>query len=597
MKNILKKFLLPGIFSILFTIFFIFNVLSGIQSRMEDFFYQKEDMVEGNIFVIGIDSKSLEELGPFHTWSRSYMAKAIENLNKNSEEKPLAIGIDIMYYGYTNEDDDKYLADVCSKYDNIVMASSAIFQNEFEKTNNGYILNKYHIYDFEEPYKELKEATIQGHINTMSDSDGIVRHSIYNIKVPDGRVIQSFASQIANIYAKSMGIELKQPPLNENSLWYIPFIGKPGAYYDYFSFSDLLNGELTGDMFADSIVLIGPYATGLQDSFITSIDHTKQMYGVEIHANVTDALLRGNFKNYANKKIQIIISVFIIFIATFLFEKLKVRYSLPLLVTLTLGYIIFAKLLFTFGIIINILYIPLFSFLAYIGATIKNYIVASLEKIKITNTFKRYLEPKVVDKLIKSGTDSISLGGTITDISCLFVDIRGFTPMSEILNPEQVVEILNEYFELVTKCIFKYDGTLDKFIGDAAMAIFNAPVPINDYIYKSICAAWDIAQGSNELANKLEKKFGRSISFGIGINCGEAIVGNIGTETRMDYTAIGNTVNTASRLEANAGKGQIFISQNVYNAVKDRIKATSIGNIPLKGKNEELEVFVIDKLL
>jgi adenylate cyclase len=169
--------------------------------------------------------------------------------------------------------------------------------------------------------------------------------------------------------------------------------------------------------------------------------------------------------------------------------------------------------------------------------------------------------------------------------------------MSEKLQPEQVVEILNEYLQLTTTSIFNNGGTLDKFIGDATMAVFNAPFDLDDYIFRAVCTARDIAAGSAALEKKLTERFGRSVSFGIGVNCGRAVVGNIGCEYRMDYTAIGDTVNTAARLESNAKPGQILISQQVYDALKDRIKVTEVGVIPLKGKSNGICVYQLDEIL
>ena len=168
--------------------------------------------------------------------------------------------------------------------------------------------------------------------------------------------------------------------------------------------------------------------------------------------------------------------------------------------------------------------------------------------------------------------------------------------MSEALEPEEVVSILNRYLELTSSSIFKYGGTLDKFIGDATMAIFNAPLPMEDYIYKAVCAANDMVERSHELAKELEERFGRSVSFGVGVHCGKAVVGNIGTERRMDYTAIGDTVNTSARLEANAPADTVYISKKVVEALGDRIECESVGNIPLKGKSEELVVFRLLKV-
>ena len=168
--------------------------------------------------------------------------------------------------------------------------------------------------------------------------------------------------------------------------------------------------------------------------------------------------------------------------------------------------------------------------------------------------------------------------------------------MSESLDAENVVEILNDYLELATNAIFNNGGTLDKFIGDAAMAVFNAPFDVDDYVYKAVKTALDIVKGGEEIENRFREKFGHSVGFGVGVHCGNAVVGNIGCKTRMDYTAIGDTVNTASRLESKAQKGQVLISKEVYDTVKDRIDAEPVGTIPLKGKSQEVFVYSLSGL-
>ena len=165
--------------------------------------------------------------------------------------------------------------------------------------------------------------------------------------------------------------------------------------------------------------------------------------------------------------------------------------------------------------------------------------------------------------------------------------------MSEILEPEQVVEILNRYLNLTTNAIFKNKGTLDKFVGDATMAVFNSPFDLEDYEFRAVCAAMDIVAGGAALEEELLKEFGRSVGFGVGVNCGPAVVGNVGCEFRMDFTAIGDTVNTAARLEANAKKGQVLISDTIYERVKDRIQVEPIGEIPLKGKSKGVFVYSV----
>jgi adenylate cyclase len=205
--------------------------------------------------------------------------------------------------------------------------------------------------------------------------------------------------------------------------------------------------------------------------------------------------------------------------------------------------------------------------------------------------------PQVVSQILKEGEDGLKLGGTRREISVLFVDIRGFTPLSEKMEPEEVVDILNSYLNLTASSIFDNEGTLDKFIGDATMAIFNAPLDLNDHEFKAVKAAWAMKQGAAALRVKLEEKYGRGVSFGIGVNTGYAVVGNIGASFRMDFTAIGDTVNTAARLESNAKPDQILLSSSIYEKVKDRVEATYLGEIKVKGKEQGVSVYQLDNII
>jgi adenylate cyclase len=234
--------------------------------------------------------------------------------------------------------------------------------------------------------------------------------------------------------------------------------------------------------------------------------------------------------------------------------------------------------------------------IAYISSLATEYLLENARKKKVLNAFRKYVAPQVVDEIAKKGDFQIKVGGENRDIAVLFVDIRGFTTMSEALEPEQVVEILNEYLTLTTKAIFDNSGTLDKFVGDATMAVFNSPFDLPDYEFKAVCAAMDIVKGGEALEKVLQEKYGRSVGFGVGVNVGPAVVGNVGCEFRMDFTAIGDTVNTAARLEANAKKGQVLISDALYERVKDRVEVKDIGEIPLKGKSKGVFVYEVTEV-
>ncbi len=253
----------------------------------------------------------------------------------------------------------------------------------------------------------------------------------------------------------------------------------------------------------------------------------------------------------------------------------------------------FAMLMYTRGIVTPVILLPVVFFVIYAVHLIYGYVQEIMRRQKVVNVFKQYVAPQVVDKISKDKDFELVLGGENRHIACLFVDIRGFTTMSESLKPEEVVEILNEYLSLTTNSIFQNGGTLDKFVGDATMAVFNAPFDLEDYIYKAVCTARDMKAGADAIAEKFEQRFGKSVGFGIGVN---AVVGNIGCDFRMDYTAIGDTVNTAARLESNAKRGQILISGEVYEAVKDQVEVTPIGEIPLKGKSQGVFVYQLDEV-
>lgn len=242
---------------------------------------------------------------------------------------------------------------------------------------------------------------------------------------------------------------------------------------------------------------------------------------------------------------------------------------------------------------VSLLTFPIVLIVIYLTELISSYLEERLRRNRMVSAFKKYVAPQVVDELVKQDKFEITLGGENRDVAVLFVDIRGFTSMSEALSPEQVVDILNEYLTLTTSAIFDHGGTLDKFIGDATMGIFNAPFDLDDYLYKAILTALDIVNGTKELNDRLLDRFGKTVQFGVGVHCGPAVVGNVGCGFRMDYTAIGDTVNTASRLEGSAAGGQVLISTDVYERLKDRIQANKIGNLRLKGKENELTVYEV----
>lgn len=603
-NRVCKKYAFPFIITmILFIVITIVynDVFYSIDKTFSDRIFQKEQAVDRRIVILGIDDETLEYLGPYDTWTRDMYGDVINILNEDANNKPLAIGLDVLFSGEKEKENDNYLIDACKQAENVVLGSLAEFQNELViEENNNFYLNDYNIENYVEPFNGLKKVTKQGFLNSMLDKDGVFRTGILNLDLPNGKKVNSFSYELYKAYAKEHGLPENLEniiPMNHRYQWYVPFLAAPGSYEEY-SLSSLFTGELTGADFKDCIVLVGAYAEGFQDSFITSIDHASKMFGIEIHANMIDAMIEGNFKKEVSKLGQSVGLFILLATLIVLLRKCKIFTSTFIWLGVSIGYLLIAKLYYDRGYILHTIYIPVLATMIFMIEVGVNYVLATIEKHRAVSTFKRYVAPQIVDEIFKTDSENLGLGGKLIDIACLFVDIRGFTTMSEILEPTQVVEILNTYLNLTNQCIVDNGGTLDKFIGDATMAIFNAPLPMEDYIYKAVKTACDMVEGSKALSEELNKKYGREVSFGVGVHCGKAVVGNIGTKMRMDYTAIGDTVNTAARLESNAKAGQVLISKAVYDCIKHRIEVESLGtSIKLKGKSEGFEIFSVKKLL
>ena len=211
-------------------------------------------------------------------------------------------------------------------------------------------------------------------------------------------------------------------------------------------------------------------------------------------------------------------------------------------------------------------------------------------KEKVRGFFGKYVSENVVDQLLTE--EKVGIGGERREISILYTDVRGFTAMSEKLPPEEVVGLLNEHFNVLTKIAFKHKGTVDKFIGDAVMVVFGAPIRQKDHALRAVECGKEMQIALASLNKRLEKK-GKKLQIGVSINTGEAIIGNIGSDQFMDYTAIGDTVNTASRMQSAAGAGEVVISPSTLKAVKDHVKIIKKEMIKVKGKEKPITVFKI----
>ena len=580
---ILEAFLI----GILAFVFCYNDFLYSLNSLFTDKVYQRSRGVNQNIKIIAIDEKTLSAYGPFGTWDRSVFADVLKTLG----DYPAVVGFDIMFFSQMTEEGDAGFKEAALENGNVVLVSHLDFDTVVSTDENGkQTINPFYVREEELPF--TGDACPYGYANMSTDSDGIVRRVLPEFTNPEnGEKYSSFSYQVYRKYCDEIQTTAVVPNLDSSGSQWIYYAGKPFDY-EAVSMVDLLDGKVDPRVFSGCIVLVGAYATGLQDQFSVP-NSPNQMFGVEINANIVQSYMDKAFPVPLSRLFVSLMLALIVMMAFIVFSHMRLTPGTIIFVLLEILTVIAGVLFYTKGnLIVPGAYFLLFFLADYIIALIGNYIAEWLAKRKIASAFRKYVAPQVVDGIMKSGQYQIKLGGENRDIAVLFVDIRGFTPLSESLQPEQVVEILNEYLNLTTNAIFKNSGTLDKFIGDATMAVFNAPFDLEDYEMQALRAAKDIVAGARALEESCEKRFGKKVTFGVGVNCGEAVVGNIGCETRMDYTAIGDTVNTAARLEANAKAGQVLISERIYERVKDRdIKANPIGEIPLKGKSKGLFVY------
>ncbi|MEW9698530.1 CHASE2 domain-containing protein [Paenibacillus sp. SI8] len=581
--------------------------LAFIEEPLQDFLRKTKSIDErepdDRIKIVKIDEKSLTAIGKF-PWDRSVYAQVIEKLELSGAA---AIGVDVvMAEPSKNPADDKALADVLAKYHNVIMPIQINYP-AIQKSAGDLVPE-----NIDYPSLSLTaDREKMAHINVLVDKDGKARRLPVGLPDEKNQYIPAFSVALANLVLENQE-KIKRDeasgewrrgntviPTNERNQVTTEFYTKPrqkidsDTGYETISFVDVLTSKQGVPLPKGSIVLIGPFVTAMQDEYSTPISSVK-MFGIEIHANMIQTLLESKFYKDTSRPVGIGIIIILSLLAIFLFERWKGKAALFFFLGLFACYILIWFGLYTVGSIFAPMIYPVFALVSiYIWSIVSHYMAERKERNRVTGIFGRFVSKTVVDELLQSGED-VKLGGSRKDISLIFVDIRGFTPMSERLEPEQVIQVLNEYLDVCTKAIFKYNGTLDKFIGDGVMAMFGAPIEYENHPEMAVRAAIEMKSQASVLEQKLIEKYGIGVKFGLGINSGPAVVGNIGSEDlRLDYTAIGDTVNLSARLESNAKPGQILISELTYERVKDLFLIEPIGEIKVKGKEKPVMVYEV----
>ncbi|MCD7807415.1 MAG: adenylate/guanylate cyclase domain-containing protein [Lachnospiraceae bacterium] len=541
-----------------------------------------------NIKIIAIDEKALETYGPYSSWSREIMAELLEWLYAEEETAPAVTALDIIYTGETSPEADERLAQAAS-LGVVVTGANLIYGVE---SYDDYTYSEV-VTGVEYPYEALLQVSQYGFSNTVQDQDGYIRRTMIRESV-GGEQIESFAYLTARLYAEEKGLSFSEPATYDRGSLYFTYTGKSGDY-EVLSLSDVLSGSIPHQAFAGCLVLVGAYAPGMMDYYQAASSRGQLMYGVEVNANIIQALLEGKTAVPLASAAGMLLVLGVLLVINLLLWRKKNTLVRAALIGLAgiCAYLAGVAWAWRMGLVLPALVPPLLIILSFLLRLSLGYVVEKLRRRQIFDTFSRYMAPQFVRDILKDGEERLSTGGVDRQIAVFFSDIRGFTSLSEELEAWQVTELLNRYLSLVTEVVFRNEGTVDKFIGDAVMVLFNAPVEQEDYLYRAATTAKEIIAEVQKLNGQMEEEFGCSLGCGIGLHCGHAVVGSFGGPSRMDYTAVGDTVNVASRLEGLAPANTIYMSEDAYLALEGRLEASPVGELELKGKKQKLMVYEI----
>lgn len=578
------------VLSLLVTVFTMgISLTSGgsiVSNYLADYLYNRTSPENGICIVIGIDQYSINELGDW-PWSREVMAEVIEILNADEMCQPAAIAIDVVFAGETTEEADQRLADALAASDNVIISTIANFSGELSLDDDGvYYMDEFKVDSMTEPYEEFD--ALVGHVNAMYDNDGVLRHHLFSFEY-EGETVLSLPYQAYLLWCEDQGIEADfDPDTDENGFWYVEYQRQPGDYYTY-SVMDILNGTYDPDMLDGAVVLIGTYELASMDYFTTSADRFEKMYGVGYVANVTDAMISGITKEYITVEF-FCFSCLLLFIYSYFLIGKRIKKGVMIYIGINIVTIFSYQLLYEIGYVVEPLWLLLGYALGLINSIVYHSLTENKRRKHISNVFSKYVDGDILEKLLDKDTETLGLYGKECNIAIMFVDIRGFGELSKDLTSTETVKLLNKYLTLTSKCIKKNEGVVDKFIENAAMAFWGAPYPCEEPVYKACKSALEIIEQSKQVGDD-------GVTFGIGIHYGPVIVGNIGTLDRMDFTAIGDTVNTANKIEDQTPKQSIYISEIVKEMLGERARVSPIEELlELKGKEEPAQVYRLEEI-
>lgn len=588
-----------------------------------------------DVVIISISDRSETTVPERFPFPRSYYARAVRNLNRAGAR---AIGIDLTFEqpDVRGPHHDEALFDAIRQYRNVVVAGKTDLASD-DATVNRTNENFHSIF-------YAADSSV-GSVFVPNDADGVYRRYMPFAKMPgQERYIPSFAFAL---YAKALGLPSttigvesseaftvgpRPVPKYDDMSMLINYHGTAGKTFRDFDIVNVLDdsdfqtveerelhtsinvfddpnfGLLHDGTFRDKIVLIGPYFSESKDLFNVSMsdpDHPDRnlMYGVELHANALQTLLDQRFirtlGRTAEVAIVLLLSV-VLFVVVTALKNVRTRYGWLMelaAVAISGGAIAGSIALFYWAFAQHDHLLPVVPMIAtvvltYSGSAVTQYLSERRKKTMIKGMFSQYLNPSVVNELI-AHPEKLRLGGEKKELTVFFSDIASFTNFSEKLDAVDLVAILNEYLSAMTEIILRHDGTLDKYVGDAVMAVWGAPIPLQDHALHACRAALEMQQKCREIAEKWAREGKPTLVVRMGLNTDMMVVGNVGGASRFDYTVIGDAVNLGSRLEgANKEYGtRIMVSERTANLVKNELLCRELDLLRVKGKTQPIRVY------
>ena len=595
----------------------------SLDNRLRDFMFiiRGELPKTESVVIVDIDEKSLKEYGQW-PWSRDLLAELFQDL---SDAGVGIVGLDIVFaeedrtspHRFSKElpNYDKILANtlmqtpVVGGYiftfeprdeENTPMIPAIFVEKGMQKETilqpKGVVLN----------IEVLQDAMYSsGFFNNTPDEGGMIR-SVPLLMKYEGVLYPSLVLEMIRIYsgahkvvvngdeagARSVSFGTYEIPLDNVGRLSVNFRGK-SKHFKYISASDILKGTYSKNDIKDKFVLVGTSAVGLFD--LRSIPYDSTIAGVEVHANALDNILKGDYLEKPADMVvyDLIILWSIIFIFLFLFSIISSWYIIPFAVFISYGiFKLFFIVLFEYGMMLNLLF-PLLAYLLTLVVSVGfDYIIASRQKEEAKRMLGKKVSPGVMEYLLKHSSEDLVASREI-EATILFSDIRSFTTISEkIGSPDKLIHMLNTYMTPMVDNIVRHKGTIDKFIGDAIMAYWNAPVHVEKHADEAVMSAIEQIEMLDKVNAKITPQYDVEIAIGIGVHTGVVTAGDMGSEGRSDYTIIGDNVNLASRLEGLTKQygAQILISHATFVSLESEYTIRPIDLVEVKGKSEAVEI-------